>query len=100
MVLAFSFRMFGDELAQFVEARSEIGTVVVSPRGGRLALSAIATLIREAGGLLVATAPEGRYPIVPAFRLRIAAASIGDIARLLTRHGHHVLGSASMQAAT
>jgi CBS domain-containing protein len=75
-------------------ASPRLTTLLTVPKGGRLALTEISSLIRAQGGDLLATMRE--EPVEspsPAYRLRVSTPDVDALVALLEARGHRVIAS-------
>jgi CBS domain-containing protein len=74
-------------------ASPRLTTLLTVPKGGRLALAEISSLIRAQGGDLLATMREPVESASPAYRLRVCTPDADALVALLEARGHRVLVS-------
>jgi CBS domain-containing protein len=72
-------------------ASPRLTTLLIVPKGGRLALAEISSLIRAQGGDLLATTRETVESASPAYRLRVSTPDADSLVALLEARGHRVL---------
>jgi CBS domain-containing protein len=74
-------------------ASPRLTTLLTVPKGGRLALAEISSLIRAQGGDLLGTLREPDEGPSPAYRLRLSTPDADALIELLEARGHRVLAS-------